>query len=79
MAEQQRHDNTTTRQAANDSRRRFLLGLVAAGMAYTAPTLLGLDEARASSRYTYRSPRSRRTYRSPRSPRSRHRHHGYTQ
>lgn len=74
MSEQQQHDNATTRQASLRSRRRFLLGLVTAGLAYSAPTLLGLDEAHAYSRYTYRSPRSRRTYRSPR---SRHSYYGY--
>lgn len=74
MSQQQQRDNTANRQAPNNSRRRFLLGLAAAGMAYTAPTLLGLDEVRASSYHTYRSPRSRRTYRSPR---SRHSYYGH--
>lgn len=42
-------------------RRRFLLGLVAAGLAYATPTLLGLDEAEAEPRgYTNRR-RTRRT------------------
>lgn len=74
MSQQQQRDNTASRQAPSNSRRRFLLGLVAAGMAYTAPTLLGLDEARAYSYHTYRSPRSRHTYRSPR---SRHSYYGH--
>lgn len=74
MSQQQQRDNTATRQPAAGSSRRFLLGLVAAGMAYTAPTLLGLDEAQAHSYHTYRSPRSRRTYRSPR---SRHSYYGH--
>lgn len=76
MSQQQQRDNTANKQAngVNNSRRRFLLGLAAAGMAYTAPTLLGLDEAQAHSYRTYRSPRSRRTYRSPR---SRHSYYGH--
>lgn len=73
MSEQQQRDNTA-KQQANVSRRHFLLGLVTAGMIYTAPTLLGLDEAHAHSYHTYRSPRSRRTYRSPR---SRHSYYGH--
>ena len=74
MSEQQQHDNTASRQTAGNSRRRFLLGLAAPGMAYTAPTLLGLDEARAYTYHTYRSPRTRRTYHSPR---SRHSYYGH--
>lgn len=73
MSEQQQRDNSA-KQQTNVSRRRFLLGLVTAGMAYSAPTLLGLDEARAYSPYSYRSPRSRHTYHSPR---SRHSYYGY--
>lgn len=73
MSEQQQRDNTA-KQQTNVSRRRFLLGLVTAGMAYSAPTLLGLDEARAYTYHTYRSPRSRHTYHSPR---SRHSYYGH--
>lgn len=46
--------NDEERERTVTSRRRFLLGLVAAGLAYTGPQLLGLDEAEAA-------PRSRRT------------------
>ncbi len=58
------HANGTSCRAAGQgaiSRRRFLLGLVAAGMAYVAPTLLGLDEAEAApGRPTRRSRPGRR-------------------
>lgn len=42
-------------------RRRFLLGLVAAGLAYVTPTLLGLDEAEAEPRGHTNRRRTRRT------------------
>ena len=51
-----------------EQRRRILAGLVAAGMAYAAPTLLTLNEARAASfpsrpsRPGYPSRRSRPSY-----------------
>lgn len=48
----QHHDDTAEQSVS--SRRRFLLGLVAAGLAYTGPLLLGLDDAEAA-------PRSRRS------------------
>lgn len=42
-------------------RRRFLLGLVAAGLAYVTPTLLGLDEAEAEPWKHSNRRRTRRT------------------
>lgn len=75
MSAQQQYDKAA--ECRLTSRRRFLLGLVTAGLAYSAPTLLGLDEARAYSPYTRRSPRSRHSRHTYRSPRSRHSYHGY--
>ena len=43
------------------ARRRFLLGLVAAGLAYVTPTLLGLDEAEAEPWKHSNRRRTRRT------------------
>lgn len=56
-------------EASMTSRRRFLLGLVAAGLAYTGPLLLGLDEAEAA-------PRSRRSRPSRRGRGPSRRNHG---
>lgn len=56
-------------EASVTSRRRFLLGLVAAGLAYTGPMLLGLDEAEAA-------PRSKRTRPSRRGRGPSRRNHG---
>lgn len=75
MAEQQHPNKAAARRLA--SRRRFLLGLVTAGLAYSAPTLLGLDEARAYSPYSRPSPRSPRSRPSYHSRPSRHSYHGY--
>lgn len=78
MSEQQ-HDNKTAARRLT-GRRRFLLGLAAAGLAYSAPTLLGLDEARAYSPYSRRSRpsyRSRPSRPSYHSRPSRHSYHGY--
>lgn len=78
MSEQHHHDTKAGRRPTG--RRRFLLGLVAAGLAYSAPTLLGLDEARAYSPYSRRSRpsyRSRPSRPSYRSRPSRHSYHGY--
>lgn len=56
-------------EASVTSRRRFLLGLVAAGLAYAGPMLLGLDEAEAA-------PRSKRTRPSRRGRGPSRRNHG---
>lgn len=50
-----------SRKTTRSSRRHFLLGLVAAGLAYAAPTLTGLDEAQAHSHRTRRTRRTRYT------------------
>lgn len=78
MSEQ--HQQHTTSQRRANGRRRFLLGLAAAGLAYSAPTLMGLDEAHAYSPYSRRSRpsyRSRPSRPSYRSRPSRHSYHGY--
>lgn len=63
MNEHERVQNTVDEPKRTPSdRRRFLLGLVAAGLAYVTPTLLGLDEAEAEpwKRHSNRR-RTRRT------------------
>lgn len=51
---------SVSRTAAHGGRRRFLLGLVSAGLVYAAPTLTGMDEAHAHSYGTRRSRRHTR-------------------
>ena len=78
MSEQQQQHTNEQRRA--HGRRRFLLGLVAVGLAYSAPTLMGLDDAHAYSPYSRRSRpsyRSRPSRPSYRSRFSRHSYHGY--
>lgn len=58
MNEHERVQNTVEEPERTPSdRRRFLLGLVAAGLAYVTPTLLGLDEAEAEP---WKKPSNRR-------------------
>lgn len=65
-----------SRTAAHGSRRRFLLGLVSAGLVYAVPTLTGMDEAHAHSHGTRRSRRHTRYTRY--SHGSRRSHYGYS-
>lgn len=80
MNEHERVWNTVDEPERKPSdRRRFLLGLVAAGLAYATPTLLGLDEAgaepwerRSNRRHTRRTrPSNRRRTRRTRPSRRR--------
>lgn len=62
MNEHERVRNTVDEPERTPSdRRRFLLGLVAAGLAYVTPTLLGLDDAEAEPRGHTNRRRTRRT------------------
>ena len=62
MNEHGRVQNTVHEpQRTPTARRRFLLGLVAAGLAYLTPTLLGLDEAEAEPWKHSNRRRTRRT------------------
>ena len=62
MNEHERVQNTVDEPERTPSdRRRFLLGLVAAGLAYVTPTLLGLDEAEAEPWKHSNRRRTRRT------------------
>ena len=71
MNEHERVQNTVGEpEQTTCGRRRFLLGLVAAGLAYSMPTLLGLDEAEAEPRRRSNRRRTRPSRRSgkPRRP-----------
>ena len=71
MNEHEREQNTVNgSEQRTCGRRRFLLGLVAAGLAHSMPTLLGLDEAEAAPRRRSNRRRTRPSRRSgkPRRP-----------
>lgn len=61
MNEHEEMRKTDESERAPLARRRFLLGLVAAGLAYATPTLLGLDDAEAEPRRHTNRRRTRRT------------------
>lgn len=61
MNEHEEMRKTDEPERAPLARRRFLLGLVAAGLAYATPTLLGLDDAEAEPRRHTNRRRTRRT------------------
>ena len=68
MNEHEEMRKTDESERAPLARRRFLLGLVAAGLAYATPTLLGLDDAEAEPRRHTNRLRTRRTRPSRRRP-----------
>lgn len=71
-----RINNTTNKEKFRQQRRKFLASMVMAGIAYTTPTILTLNEAQAGS-YSSKSSHRRRHYSKHSGPSYRYHHHNH--